>query len=56
MKEILFLLFKEYKGSQFNDVHKKEILATSKDDNVCVPHKKIEMLKNKWKKHKYKRG
>jgi uncharacterized protein DUF4413 len=57
VKEALFLLFEEYRGSHANDAHKEETSATSRDDNVCAPsHKKIEMLKNKWKKRKYERG
>uniref|UniRef100_A0A803MBZ5 Uncharacterized protein n=1 Tax=Chenopodium quinoa TaxID=63459 RepID=A0A803MBZ5_CHEQI len=54
VKEALNALYEEYLVSSSNDVNREEV-SSSKDDKTpsSTKHKKIEVLKNKYKKHKF---
>ncbi|XP_021731329.1 zinc finger BED domain-containing protein RICESLEEPER 2-like [Chenopodium quinoa] len=56
VKEALNALYEEYRVSTANDVNREEV-SSGKDDKTPLrpKHKKIEVLKNKYKKHKCER-
>ncbi|XP_056688615.1 zinc finger BED domain-containing protein RICESLEEPER 2 [Spinacia oleracea] len=52
VKDILSALFEEYRILPQTDVVREEVSSTKDDTQLTTSHKKVEVLKSKYKKHK----